>query len=97
MCFYSLLLATKTNSSAVVKDCLAESDMHFNLDNEEYLFTIIEKRRKRTTKSESVLCSPTLSLFVCFNLVDIRVLVWSSESTPTCIKTSKRLNAMNKN
>ena len=36
----------------------------------------------RTVKSESVLCSPTLSLFVCFNLVYRRVLVRWSEATP---------------
>ena len=35
-----------------------------------------------TAKSESVLRSPTLSLFVCFNLVYRRVLVWWSEATP---------------
>lgn len=37
--------------------------MHFNLDNEEYLFTIMKREEKETTKSESVLRSPTLSLF----------------------------------
>ena len=92
MCFYSLLLATKTNSSAVVKDCLAESDMHFNLNNEEYLFTIIEKRRKRTTKSESVLCSPTLSLFpFIYLIVECACLVERSDTT--CNKTSTRVSA----
>lgn len=48
---------------------VANSDIHFNLDNKEYLVTIIKKEEKIVAKSESVLCLPTLSPFVCFNLV----------------------------
>ena len=84
---------TKTNSSAVVKDCRLNSDMHFNLDNKEYLFTIIKKRRKRITKSESVLCSQTLSLFdFIYLVVECACLLEQSEST--CIKTSTHLSAI---
>ena len=46
---------------------VANSDIHFNLDNKKYLFTIIKREEKIITKSESVLCLPTLSLFVYFN------------------------------
>ena len=66
--------------------------MHFNLVNEEYLFTIIEKIRKRITKSESVLCSQTLSLFALIYLVVGRVCM-SERVDNTCIKTSTRLSA----
>jgi hypothetical protein len=56
--------------------------MHFNLDNKEYLFTIIEKRRKRIAKSESVLRLPTLSLFafICL-VVECACLVERSDTT----------------
>jgi len=68
--------------------------MHFSLDNEEYLFTIIEKRRKRITKSESVLRSQTLSLFAfIYSVVECACL--SERSDDTCIKTSTRLKAIN--
>ena len=89
MFFYSLLPATKTNISEVVKDCRFNSDMHFNLDNEEYLFILIEKE---TTKSESVIRSPTLSLFdFIYLVVESACLVERSDDT--CIKTSTRLSA----
>ena len=71
---------------------VAECDMYFNLDNEEYLFTIIEKRRKRITKSESVLRSQTLSLFDFIYLI-VKCACLSEHSDDTCIKTSTRLSA----
>lgn len=33
---------------------VANSDIHFNLDNKEYLFTIIRKRRKNNSKKAKV-------------------------------------------
>ena len=42
--------------------------MHFNPDNKEYVY-YNKKRENNKAKSESVLCLPTLSLFIFINLV----------------------------
>ena len=49
----------------------AVCDMHFNLDNEEYLFTIIEKRKKNNKKRKCVMFTNTFAF--CFHLFSCRV------------------------
>ena len=57
-CTNSLLIAKKTNTSAVVIGCRENTqlyksfDMHFNLDNKEYSLTL-ENREKKIKKQKS--------------------------------------------
>jgi len=65
--------------------------MHFNLDNKKYSFTLKTKEKKEKECRANALPAHTLSS----NQVYFVVLVFRwSEETPTCIKTSTRLNAI---
>ena len=64
--------------------------MHFNLDNKEYSFKLKNKEKKEKECRAFALLAHTLSSNqVCLYRACLR---WS-EATPTCIKTSTRLNA----
>ena len=81
----------KTNSSNVVKDC-RRCDIHFNLDNEEYLFTIIEKRRKRNNKKRKcftftntfAFCVHLFSCRVCLSVRAKREHLYQDKHTSQC-------------
>ena len=67
--------------------------MHFNLDNKEYLFTIIEKRRKKNNKKRKcVTFTNTFAFAFIYSVVACACL--SERSDDTCIKTSTRLSAI---
>jgi len=55
--------------------------MHFNLDNKEYLFTIIEKRKKEQKKAKVCYIHQHFRFLLSFIQL-LSVLVWWNEATP---------------